>query len=775
MAATCLEERVVCVCHDVAKATEQWQAYSASGFCAESPHNHAAAGGILAAAILWLLRDNDEEGVRWALVALHAGGCHHTHLGPLSAAEHRGDLDALAASSQARSFFLCAQDGIASLLPAVAPSVLAQAWDAALEWRKGSRSLFWKEFADAVSRLDGDARTECFLRSRDLLGRLCWYDWQSAKVQSGCRVSMERLEDAFEGGRFSNRPARTYPPPSGALDRLRGELCREMVALVKSESNNFYFVDAPTGLGKTEAMLAAAEALVGVSGSGMNKVVYAVPQVSIADQIWDDYFQGADAAIWNYLRRERAPDADTAGSAATLDILSHPFCASYSLTTFNQVMFALCHPKRTLCVRGRGLRDAVVVMDEFHKLPTAVLPYFFRLAAAYAERANCRFIFGSATPLASAAYLGTVGWATLPQTVTGSMYQHPAVNGRREYRKVGRMDVEQAAEWVDGYHKGSDDSLLVVLNMVGSGTWQLRKRFLGGYQPWRSVARVRCRPKERFVVFLDGLTPPLIRRSLVRKCRKAMAKGIPVTLVTTQMVEVGVDLDFDAAFVDYQGLASLIQRGGRAGRNWCGAAPRVVYVFSLILADGDTSYQRLRRVRDKFDIRFQLRAFEREQKAEHRLERSQERFFERWASGKVLADSDLTAELLRVQKTVCAALCGADVMRRFFDDMGGVSTDWGLTFLNAQFVAELYAEGGGEEVILLESRAAWDELRKLEERFEAHPSAASVRELYGSVSQRRVRVFLPEVLEVSGLTEVGRLTCLGDVRCLAEVAGPKWI
>lgn len=45
-----------------------------------------------------------------------------------------------------------------------------------------------------------------------------------------------------------------------------------------------------------------------------------------------------------------------------------------------------------------------------------------------------------------------------------------------------------------------------------------------------------------------------------------MDNGIPVTLVATQCVEAGVDLDFHTVYTDFQNLSSVIQRAGRTGR-----------------------------------------------------------------------------------------------------------------------------------------------------------------------------------------------------------------
>lgn len=478
--------------------------------------------------------------------------------------------------------------------------------------------------------------------------------------------------------------------------------------------------------------------------------------------------------IWNHLRRERAGGRTTSDEQSnlelgtTLDILHHPFQTSYNVTTFNQVLYAICHPLRTLCVRSLGLRNAVVIMDEFHKLPFTSLPYFFRMAAAHYARTGCRFIFGSATPMPSTDYLGTLHWRSLPQKIRSRLQEHPAVDHRRIYRRVSDMTIEDVGNWISTFEKESETSLLVVLNLVGKGTWPLRKRFVGQYAPERDVQLLENEEADRVTVFLDGLTPPFLRKHLIGACKRAMEKR-PVTLITTQMVEVGVDLDFEHGLVDFQGLAATIQRGGRIGRNALPETPCTVEVFRLMLDDGKPSNQLLRDVRDKYDARFQLDTFTTEQKAEHRQERREDRFFKKWQIGQELRDSEITEELLRIQRTICEKMPSIDSMRKLFRDMEGSSGYQGLDYLNSQFIAEIYGESGGQEVLVLESRDAFEHLYKLLEEERQFPGQDTARELRRFVAERRVQTFIDEVFSLSTLEQVGTLPEFNGMRCFVPI------
>ena len=125
LAAETPEERVLCACHDLGKATAAWQAYIL-GNSRESPHRHAAAGGLFAALVLLELNGPAKE--KWALIALHAGAAHHTDLQELNTDSLNG-LSLVAVDRQVGEFILDPEYGIASLLPEVPAEVLLRAWE----------------------------------------------------------------------------------------------------------------------------------------------------------------------------------------------------------------------------------------------------------------------------------------------------------------------------------------------------------------------------------------------------------------------------------------------------------------------------------------------------------------------------------------------------------------------------------------------------------------------------------------------------------------------
>lgn len=767
LAAECPDERIICAVHDIGKATGRWQEYireKSRGKKADSPHTHAAEGALLGAFIISLLKRADSE--LWTLVALHAGAAHHSALCELGAASYWE----ISSDAQAKDFFLDGKEGVASLLPEIPHEILVRAWEMFSDTKGKSIGTL---LSDIAMSEDQDLRVNAFFKARGLLGRLCFQDHQSAAKQSGGQNPILEWKSTIEAKEFKARPPRVFNSAKTRLNKLRTELKNEFTKCVEKDSA-FYFIDAPTGLGKTECMLSAAEIL--RRRCGLDKIIFAVPQVSIADQIFEEYFKGnhPDAQIWNYRRKESTAveksqkrsesESDNNDSAFAYELIQTPFVCSYNITTFNQVLLSAFHPLRERCIRGLTLRNAVIIMDEFHKLPFIILPYFFRLTKRFALINNCRFIFGSATPMDSSDYLGLESVVQLPKETSAEIYGAPEIDSRREYVSLGELTVEKVIDLIKSFHTESEENLLVVLNLIGKGTWKLHEHFRDSYNPWQQLDDLDSDSKERATVFLDGLVPPALRRDIVVKCKALMrSRKRPVTLITTQMVEVGVDLDFDRAMIDYQGIAATIQRGGRVGREGSANSCRKVEVFQLMVesqsggtAMMQSSFDTLMEIQKKNDHRFSpgFGAFKDFASAQNDFWNKEKFFFRKWTT--VMKDSELNGKLLEIQKRVFKS---ADMPENLFcklfkcfdQDCG-----FGLTLEHSQWIAELFTEdstGACAEYLILKDNDVYTEFRRLLDGYISGKSSDETKHsLFSMISDYKIRVYDPRIREVLDLS-----------------------
>lgn len=733
-----LASKTVFLCHDIGKATRPWQKYIAAGGRSNSPHPHAAAGGLLAAALLHQTGAKPVD----VLAALHCNAAHHSMLATLDPIL-MNHLNLIAFDTQAKTFFLDRQEGIASLLPEYSDDQLERAWN---NFQKLTNSLSPErlEFARFLGTISNEEHLEALLKSRVWLGELCFNDRHSAKKQSGKLPVLPDYHAFFAPPEFKIRPPKQMPHGKQKIFHFRTSLRERFLRLVSKSNSIFTFLDAPTGMGKTEAMLQAAEFI--CNNNGAARIIFAVPQVSIADQIYEDYFlrsHANSAQIWNYRRKEAIEDTKNEskeknetkndGDSNLMLAESHPFASSYNITTFNQVLLSMFHPNRDRCIRCPGLRNSVIIMDEFHKLPLNILPLFFPAAKVFAKQFNCRFIFGSATPFELLPYWGIEKSAHLEQKETADLYCSPEIDNRRLYENIGYLYIKELIQRIENFHiTEAAKNLLVVVNLVKQASWPLRKYFFQSYHPWRELEQNEFEGRKIF--FLDGLTPPVLRREIILQCREAMKDG-PVTLISTQMVEVGVDLDFDSAFIDYQGLASVIQRGGRIGREGrVDGTPCKVSVFSLQIDDEKTSFNILidaiQSSQKNISGNTSIDILQEINTSSKNFMNRELRFFRKWSPTQIFRDHDLTDKLCELQKKVFEKKFLSNIWERLFPIFPEAPDRLGAPFEFAHFLAEFSSPDYGNDIILVPDDKTLRHLQELDTNISQNKSTFQERAEY---------------------------------------------
>ena len=59
---------------------------------------------------------------------------------------------------------------------------------------------------------------------------------------------------------------------------------------------------------------------------------------------------------------------------------------------------------------------------------------------------------------------------------------------------------------------------------------------------------------------------PLHRSEIIAKIKEDIKNGINTTVISTSLIEAGVDLDFKAVFREIAGIDNILQSGGRCNR-----------------------------------------------------------------------------------------------------------------------------------------------------------------------------------------------------------------
>jgi CRISPR-associated endonuclease/helicase Cas3/CRISPR-associated endonuclease Cas3-HD len=317
---------------------------------------------------------------------------------------------------------------------------------------------------------------------------------------------------------------------------------------------------------------------------------------------------------------EETADED-AGRAV---LLAESWRAGVTLTTFVQLFESLAGPRNTQSMKLPALYDSVVVIDEPQAIPLTWWPLVDRLIESLVDGYDAKVVLMTATQPRIVDRSGTfelLDMAELERIETDRLGDPPE---RVEYEfhptalRTGDaesdcLDYDSAAETLVSTVTGGSDSTLAICNTIDS-TGELFDAVLSEFgmevESERSTTsedglvdvaarfraeiidddrsgvplsddefeQVRARfvrslvgaadPERPAVLYLSTRLRPCDRRFLLGVVSELTSTDIPLLVVSTQLVEAGVDVSFDHVFRDFAPLDSIVQAAGRCNRSF---------------------------------------------------------------------------------------------------------------------------------------------------------------------------------------------------------------
>lgn len=343
---------------------------------------------------------------------------------------------------------------------------------------------------------------------------------------------------------------------------------------------------APTGSGKTLTALGCALRLrerVQREKGYLPRIVYALPFVNIIDQNFAvveevlkrhaDY----DRSPSSYLLKHHhlAPQAFRENEDITNDealLRTESWESEIVVTTFVQLFESLVTNRNRRLKKLHNVAGAIVVLDEVQSIP-------------YEQWRLVEYTLNTLTEQLGCTVLQMT--ATRPHILPGAreLLDRPEKHfeGLSRTTLIPRPDVrtlEDLEDFCDDLIEAGS-SLLVVLNTIGDAVDLYRKlREQQGLIPYRENME-RNRLGGRPLVHLSTNLTPWQRARRVRMLRRYMKLGGRPIVISTQVVEAGVDLDFDVVVRDRGPLDSIVQVAGRGNRAGTHETPIPVYIVYL--------------------------------------------------------------------------------------------------------------------------------------------------------------------------------------------------
>jgi CRISPR-associated helicase Cas3/CRISPR-associated endonuclease Cas3-HD len=365
-----------------------------------------------------------------------------------------------------------------------------------------------------------------------------------------------------------------------ALNRKRTAMRKEACATIRETlqehpDQRVFSLTAPTGAGKTLMMLALAREL--IEARGDLRIIYALPFLSITEQVEEvlkgsedeeGIFEGLEKHVRRIDSKAQRDDADdllkrtdAGDTEAMRQLLAEQFAEDtfdypFIVTTFVRVFETLVSNHNATLLKLPSFSRSIMLIDEIQALPPRLYGFFVAYLDAFCRRFDAYAIVSTATmpnfelSEGSSHDLQTFfeGYQS-PQEhelLSTEHFDDPLFD-RYEITPAG--DGFTSVDELAGMVRNEDESVLVVLNTI---------------QDTHDLFELLRYDSDAEVILLNTHFIPADRRDKITRCQKADER---VILISTQLIEAGVDISFPVLYRDVCPVPSVVQAAGRCNRN----------------------------------------------------------------------------------------------------------------------------------------------------------------------------------------------------------------
>jgi CRISPR-associated endonuclease/helicase Cas3 len=373
----------------------------------------------------------------------------------------------------------------------------------------------------------------------DFLDTEAFFDPQRSEL----RAKYPPVEDLLE--RFRCYMAeKQADAPGTPVNCIRAEVLRRCIEMAPSETGA-YSLTVPTGGGKTLSSMAFA--LHHAIAHKRRRIIYVIPYTSIIEQTADQFRQIFGEAVVEH--HSNLDVTDEARESAISRLACENWDAPIIVTTSVQFFESLFASRTSRCRKVHNIACSVVVLDEAQLLPPEFLKPILKVMDELRKHYGVTFLLSTATQPALDPQKGP-GFEFEGLPGVREIIETPAVL----HQSLKRVEVKAP----DGINNPC--------------TWEGLAEELTKHPSVLCIVNRRddCRKLWTLMpegtVHLSALMCGAHRSRIIDKIRKRLKEGLPTRVISTQLVEAGVDVDFPVVYRALAGLDSIAQAAGRCNR-----------------------------------------------------------------------------------------------------------------------------------------------------------------------------------------------------------------
>lgn len=380
-------------------------------------------------------------------------------------------------------------------------------------------SLKILNYLQEIESLSGDVA----MTTRFTLAKLVHSDWtDAAKIYGNYKTysyddlkTLETRIDDFLG-----------KLPESPLSQIRNVILASCIEMAKN-TPGWFSLNVPTGGGKTLSGMSFA--IKHALANNKKRIIVVIPYTSIIDQtheVYADVF-GEQNVLAHHSNIE--PTVDYRIKSQTWD-------PPIIVTTMVQFLETIHACKNKKLRKLQNVEDSVIIIDESQNLPIHLMDMTMQSLRSLVDNFGCTIVTSTATQV------DLSRWGVTPTPIINDPCKLHENLRRTHIQYVPELDVVSAI--ING------ESSLTIVNT--------RKAAIELFN--QVSAHTEC-------YYLSTLMYPTHRKKVLAEIKSKLKNGNTVKIISTQLIEAGVDIDLPVVYREIAGVDSIIQAAGRCNRN----------------------------------------------------------------------------------------------------------------------------------------------------------------------------------------------------------------
>ena len=358
--------------------------------------------------------------------------------------------------------------------------------------------------------------------------------------------------------------------PDTDLNKLRTKMRDEAVNSISIglRENRVFELTSPTGSGKTLMLLALASKI--IEKKGPLRIIYILPFLSITEQVesevlkifegYEKYIQRIDSKSRNTRydelkeRLDGNPEENLVKEMNSLEYQEMTFTFPFVITTFVRFFETLLSNKNSELLKLPNFSHCIFLIDEIQALPPRLYGFFIAYLNRFCELFDCYAIASTATQ--PDFELPNIDNGRIKRFFENYIKPYPLLpldyfsnhvfNRYTITYKKEPIDFNQLKEYIISEEK----SVLIILNTIDDS---------------KKMYDLLCREYE--VILLNTHFTPEDRMKKIARAKEQLLTNNRIYVISTQLIEAGVDIDFPIVYRDFTIVSSIVQSAGRCNRN----------------------------------------------------------------------------------------------------------------------------------------------------------------------------------------------------------------